>query len=153
MISLDKTQTKELSKSRMTALAILVLVPAVFFVVALLLTPTWQSVGSEVDFAFYILIIVAALSPLMLPLIERTQLRNFRKQSNSTMSASQLFTITTITKLAFVECGYIMGLVIFLLSGDYWRMLIFYVVGIYWSFVYWPREENFRRFIKRSEEI
>ena len=151
MIPLDDAQTRELHKTRLIAVAMLIVAPVIYLAIAFFWLQTGEPIAAEADLAFYIMIIVAALSPLFLPIIEKTQRRNFQQQSNSTMSASQMFTITTLTKLAFVESSHIMGLVIFLVSGDLWRMLVFYAIGICWSFVHWPSEENFRRFLQKSE--
>lgn len=131
----------------------LVIAPAAYLAIAIFWLPSGSPVAAEVDLVFYILLIVAALTPTTLPLIERAQLHNFQQQTRGEMPSSQLYYITTITKLALVESAFIMGLVVHMLGGGVWRMLVFYLIGICWSFVHWPREEKMQKFLQRSERI
>jgi len=151
LIPLDEAQVKELRKARLIAVALLFIAPAIYLAIALIWLPANEPIAAESNLVFYILVIVGASQPLLLPVIERVQIKNFRQQTNRTMSALQLYLITTITRLAVVETVFIFGLVVFMLSGSTVRMLIFYAIGICWSFVNWPREDKMRNFLQRSE--
>lgn len=134
------------------AIAILVIAPLVYLVVGLVISPP-ERTGGEYDIMFYILLIVALVEPLFLPLIERFQLASFRRNTRTRMLPEQLWITVSITKMAVVESIYVFGLVVYLLSGDFLRLMLFYAIGMIWSAVYWPRESQAQRFQQKLEAV
>ena len=146
----SEASPREFRLTRLIAWLLLVLSPAVYIVVAAFLAIPDQS-GGQIDMTFYILLILALFQPALLPLIERLQTANFRRPAPKNTNPRQLAMTMHITKFAFVEAIFIYGLVIFILSGDWARFLIFYPVGIVWAAIYWPRQERWQSLAKRLE--
>lgn len=146
----EELYAKELRKSRLLALAMLVAAPLIYLVVALLVRVPVQ-LGGEMDMMFYILWTLAVIEPAFGLVIARVQLAMYRSRRNSAMSPAQLFTNLSLIKMAMAEAVYIFGLVVYLVSGDIARMLAFYPVGIIWSLVYWPRRSSLGKFRKEME--
>ena len=134
------------------AIAILVVAPLVYLVVGQVMSPPARS-GGEYDIMFYILLIVALVTPTFLPLIERFQIRLYRRHTTSRMSPEQLWVTVCIIKMALVESIYLFGLVVYLLSGDFLRLMLFYAIGVIWAAVYWPRQSQAQRFQQRLEAL
>ncbi len=141
---------KEFRKSNLLAAALLIVAPLVYLLVAYVMQVDVKS-GGEMDMLFYILLIVAIAQPAVVPLIERFHLNRYRAGATSRMSPGQFFTSLSIIKFALVEATYIYGLVVYIITGDMMRMLYFYVVGVIWSVVYWPRREAWVRFFRLVE--
>ena len=147
MTALADLQKKELTKVRVIALAIGVFAPAIYLIVAQAVSPA--EAGGEVLLIFYILLIMAAVQPMLAPLIERFQIAAYQRQMNSVMTPAQLYTNLTIIKLAFAQASFIYGLVVHLMGGGFTRMLYFYPIGAIWILVFWPRRERMEQFIQK----
>jgi len=147
LTALAELQQRELTKIRFIAIAIGVIAPAIYLIVAQFVSPA--EAGGEVLLMFYILLIMAAMQPMAAPLIARFQMAAYRRQMNSVMTPAQLYTQLTIIKLAFAEASFIYGLVVLLLGGGVTRMLYFYPIGAIWMFVFWPRRERMEQFIQK----
>ena len=135
---------KELKKSRFLAIVLLIMAPIIYLFIAYTIegrTP----VAGEVELMFYMLLIIGICSPLLLPIVVNAQVKNYKKNP-SAMTVPQLYTTSNIIKYAFVEATYIYGFVVYMLSGDFNKMLLFYPVGIVWTFVHWPKESSVEKF-------
>jgi len=146
----DKPYHEVLRKAKFLALAILVLAPAIYLVVASIYSVPYRS-GGEHDMMFYILFLVAVCQPALLFLIERSQIESYRRNSQTGMRPEQLFFTISIIKFAVIEAIYVFGLLIYLVSGDVARMLAFYPVAIVWSVIVWPRRSTVEKFKQRLE--
>jgi len=129
----------------------LLVAPVIYLIVAYVIRIAPKSSG-EIDMMFYILLIVAVIQPAMASFMVKSQIKSYRASKYSRMSPGQLFTSVNLIKFAVVEAVYIYGLVVYLLSGDMTRMLYFYLIGIIWSAVYWPRHSTWEKF-NRAVEI
>lgn len=150
MTGLNDDYEKEFKKSKLLAAILLIGAPFAYLLLAYLIKVDVKS-GGEVDMLFYILLIMAIVQPAVAPLVERFHLKRYRSSSASKMSPGQLFTSISIIKFALVEALYIYGLVVYIISGDTTRMLLFYPVGAIWSAVYWPRRSRWERFFQAVE--
>ena len=147
---------KEFKKTRFLAIVLLALAPVVYIVIAGLLKSQGSvrvQSGGEIDMMFYILIVIALVSPTILPLIQKAQVSNYRAGKLSKASSAQLMTTLFLIKFSMVEAIFIYGLVVFFLSGDIQRMLVFYPIGAVWSVILWPREEKMKETIERLEAV
>lgn len=140
---------------RVVAAALGIVAPALFLVIATLIHPERSPIGEtgaegSTDMVFYLLLILGALDPLVVPLIERFQISNWRRLPRG-RTAEQLFFNLVIIRMAFVEATFIYGFVVYLLTGDLMRMLMFYPLGLIWLAIYWPRREKYERFIEAAE--
>ena len=113
----------------------------------------YPTVGdAEKSLVTNILLIVAVVALALLPLVERIQISAYRAQKNPKMTPAQLFFTLSMIKIASVEAVYILGLVVYLVTGEPMRMYYFYPVGIAWSLVYWPRPSSFDALIAKLEK-
>lgn len=113
----------------------------------------YQPVGDiagETKIVFYILLVLAVLDPLLVPLIEKFQKATFRKRQSGRMT--QLYTSLMTMRLSFVHAIYLYGLVVYILTGDFWKMIVFYPIGAAWSAMYWPRRLRYEAFLKEHGE-
>jgi len=141
---------KEFRKSSLLAVALLIVAPLVYLLVAYVIQVDVKSDG-EMDMLFYILLIVALVQPAVAPLVQQFHLRRYLTNNASKMSPGQLFTSLSIIKFALVEAIYIYGLIVYIVGNDMMRMLVFYAVGAIWSVVYWPRRASWERFFRLVE--
>jgi len=137
---------KEYAKTRIVGYALLLGMPVMYLVVAMLVDRD-PEIGGHTDMMFYILLIIATVSPASAALIQRVQVQSYRKQSDTKMNPGQLFFAITLIMMAFAEAVYLYGLVIYLVSGDFVRMLAFYPIGLAWTVAYWPTRNRFETFI------
>lgn len=142
--------TKEFRKTKLLALALLVAAPITYLIIAIV-TDIPLKAGGEHKMLFYILLIVSVVQPSALGPIEKFQIRNYRRNLQSIMNPAQLFTTINILKFAMIEAIYIFGLIVYLASGNLTGMLVFFPVGIVWSYVYWPNGSTLKKFQKNME--
>ncbi len=147
---------REMRKLRLIAWVLLVGSPLLYLVVGVSLALSEVRLvdmpGGEQKVLVYVLLIVGALSPAVLPGVELFQRKLIRLEGKPNADAARLFTTIGITRLAFVEAVYIYGLVVLLISGSFTRMLIFYPIGLIWTLIYWPRPSAQQKFIRAVEE-
>ena len=150
MTELNRNYAREFKKSQALAVALLVVAPAVYLLVACVIQIDLRT-GGEVDMLFYILLIVAIVEPAVAPLIRRFHLNRYRTGGTSRMSPGQPFTSISVIEFVLVELIYIYGLVVYIITGDMMRMLSFYPVALIWSVVYWPQRSAWDKFSRAIE--
>lgn len=107
--------------------------------------------GGQYEMLLYILLFVAAVYPLLVPIIARVQMTQFVKNKTSAQTPDQFFVSSSIVSFALTEATYIMGLVVFFMSGNIEWLYYFYPIGIFWTFIYWPRDSKYRQFLEKVE--
>jgi len=147
---MNEVAETQFKTARILAFAIMVVAPVIYVIIAMVLNLPLKS-GGEIDMLFYILLIVAFVQPAAGLIIERHQVSAYRTRSDTKMTPAQLLTTIMIIKTAIVEAVFIYGLVVYLLSGDLQRMLIFYPVGAVWAAIHWPRREKWTTLIQLLE--
>ena len=160
-----KNSKEQFRVIQIISFSLLVAAPIAYLVVANILHKPQQS-GGEFEIMFYMLFFLGMVQPLILPLLEKFQISQFKNKpslpktgsenNNLSIANSQrsgtpmgLFMVMTIIKSAFVEAIFIYGFVIYFISGDMMKMLYFYPVGLAWAIVHFPTKERCERFIKK----
>jgi hypothetical protein len=150
-----RTAEKEMRKLRLIAWALLVVSPVLYILIGGSLALSGKQLvdmpGGEQRVLVYVLLLVGALSPAVLPAVESFQRKLIRIDGRPSADAARLFTTIGITRLAFVEATYLYGLVVLLITGDFVRMMWFYPVGVFWTWVWWPRRSSQQSFIRAVE--
>ena len=141
-------KSNQLSLIRMIAIAMLVIMPLVLLSLMFVVSPPKQS-GGEIEMTLLILLIVGMIQPLVIPIISRIQIQNWREETFEKKNPAILFFMLSLIKFSLIEAIYIYGLVVYLLSGDILKALYFYPVGIAWSVVHWPTRDRFENFVNR----
>ena len=141
-------KSNQLSLIRMIAIAMLVIMPLVLLSLMFVVSPPKQS-GGEIEMTLLILLIVGMIQPLVIPIISRIQIQNWREENFEKKNPAILFFMLSLIKFSLIEAIYIYGLVVYLLSGDILKALYFYPVGIAWSVVHWPTRDRFENFVNR----
>ncbi len=152
----DKATRKEFLKTKVLAVVTLVCAPISYYLIASQILSEGQTqgaAGGHVDMMFYILILISLVSPTVLPLVERAQVSKYRSDASSNASPAQLMTTFYITKFAFIEATFLYGMIIFFMTRDIERMLIFYPIAILWSVIYWPRKKKMLQTLERLETL
>jgi F0F1-type ATP synthase membrane subunit c/vacuolar-type H+-ATPase subunit K len=132
----------------MISIAMLVVAPAAYLVVAFIIDPANLGDGGFNEFVLYILLIVAAAQPAVVLAVQKTIQGAPRSDVTENLSevVGSYFT-QSLLRLAIVEAVYIYGLVIFLISGQLGYMLYFYPIGVVWTLILWPRRSAFEKLI------
>lgn len=135
---------KQFTLIRLIATALLAVAPIIYLVVAAFNTREYFQAAESARLVMYLLIPIALVEPAVWPLIRRVQLRVYKKQAEKTSVAKMYVTLSMI-KLSFVAAIYVYGLVAFFLTNEMINMSWFYLIGIVWSIIYWPRRSHFER--------
>jgi len=151
MTELNPQQQREWTKVRWIAITLGVVAPSIVLVIGGIITPTGDIAG-ETQMVFYILLALAILDPLLVPLIEKFQKNTFRQRQSGRMSAAQLYTSLVTMRLSFVHAIFVYGLVVYILTGDFWKMMLFYPIGALWSAYYWPRRLKYEEFLQEQSK-
>ncbi len=147
----DEVKINQFKLIRMIAFAMLIFMPLVLLSLMFVVSPPKQS-GGEIEMTLLILLIVGMIQPLVIPLISRIQIQNWRKENFEKKNPAILFFMLSLIKFSLIEAIYIYGLVVYLLSGDMLKALYFYPVGIGWSVVHWPTRNRLENFVNRLSE-
>ena len=165
MIQWTKNIKEQFQVIQIISFSLLIGAPIAYLVVAYFLNKPQQS-GGEFEIMFYILLFLGMVQPLVLPVLEKIQITQFKNKSsfpsreteNSKISIANahrvgtpmgLFMVLTIIKSAFIEAVFIYGFVVYFLTGDLTKMLYFYPVGLAWAIVYFPTKDRCERFIEK----
>ena len=139
-------------QARLFALLLVVIFPLVYLVIALLISPDEFTDDDSDRLVLYMLMLVAMIQPTAYYLFRKIQVSNYKRSQQAKMSPGQLFLTLEIMKLALIEAVFIYGLVMIFLSGKLIDLVYFYIIGIIWSIVLWPRRSAMETFIKNLEE-
>ena len=135
---------------KIVAIALLIVAPILYLVVAHMQGFTPRA-GGQYEMLFYILLIVAAVSPSVMPIIARIQLAQFMRNKSSAMTPDKFFTSSSIVGFAITNSVYIMSLVVLFLSANISWLYYFYPIGIFWSFIYWPTDAKYQKFLNKVQ--
>lgn len=135
---------------RVLSIIIFIVTPPLYIILAHIKDGSPMA-GGEHDMMFYMLLIVAVCLPAVLPLITGSQIRAFKRKSNSRMSRFQLVQSIFVQKAAVVISCYVFGMAVYFTSQDIIRLYYFYPIGIAWTFIYWPRREKYESLINELE--
>ena len=138
----------DLKVERIIGLAILVIAPVIYLVVGQILPKNDLAPKGVDDMVVYILLVVAAIEPAFYFVLERIQIAQFRKGTDSKMNPRQLFRSLCIIRMALSDVPFLLGFVVMLVTYDFNAMLYFYVAGIFWSIVHWPRASQYEKLIQ-----
>jgi hypothetical protein len=136
---------------RILSLVYCVAAPVTYLVIALALNKPPAENNSGMAMTVYVLLAVAIIQPALAFPVARFQVQSHQRSQQARINAAALFQTISIVKFAFVEAVFIYGLVVYLVGAGLTAMLWFYPIGIVWSFIYWPRREQFDAFIKKME--
>ncbi len=154
MRPLTEEQEKNWMIARIIAVAMGLAAPALYLVIALSIRPDRGDfdlpAGGHSALVFFMLLTLAIVDPLLVPVIERAQLNTWRRMKGS-RSADRMYLSLVVLRLAFVEASFLFGLVVYLLTYDFLRLLLFYLVGLIWLAVFWPRREKYEQFVQTGE--
>ena len=127
--------------------------PIVYIVIASLMQTPEPNLGPN-ELLYYMLLGIAVLEPLLYPLIERFQIAGFRranKAGRNVMPPVKLLVTLMMIKGAMVNAVFIYGLVVYLLTADFDKIYLFYVIGACWSIFYWPRQDKLEAKLQELE--
>ncbi len=149
-MSQDTPEQKKLFRTvQIITWIILVGLPVVYLVIAWYMRITRLAPKEYDQFMIYLLLIVAILLPIMIPVLERSQIKSLRSNPDAILVAGRLFQALSITRAALIEIVYLLGIVTFFITGDLLQMIWFYPIGIIWSILFWPRQAGFQRLIEK----
>lgn len=164
----DEELDRRVKHGRLLALMFLVVMPLVYLIIAFVLkTERFSPDEGSQRFPVYVLLIVAFLEPVVSVFVRKFQVKNYRQtkgkapqpgplafnKGRTEMTPGQFFINVLITQLSFVAAVFVLGLIAYLITAELNNMAYFYALGIVWSFVFWPREEKAKNFMKSLEEI
>ncbi len=148
----DEQTDKQRRVLRLITWMFLVVMPIAYLMAAQQIDAKGVQARAGNDVLLYLLLVVGALSPLMIPLVTNSVIRGERAKKGQGLPPAQIFQQLSIVQMAFVEAIYIYGFIVFNLTGKFTYMLYFYPIGIVWSFVYWPKREKYDRLLEKLKQ-
>ncbi len=142
---------KQLLFTRILSIAILIVAPLGYLIVAYSNSNDNFQADESTALIMYLLIPIALFEPLAWLLIKRVQLRLYKRIAEKTSLAKVYLSLMNI-KLSLVAAIYIYGLVAFFLTNEIMNMSWFYLIGIVWSVIYWPRKSHFEKVMNEGLE-
>jgi hypothetical protein len=137
---------------RIITLAMLVGAPLCYLFIARQFSIQGIQAKAGNDLAFYLLLVVAILSPLLAPIVTNSMIRGGRASKRGVKTPVEMFQTLSIIQMSYVGAIYVYGFVIFMLTAKFSYMLYFYPIGIAWSFVYWPRREKYTQLLEKLNQ-
>lgn len=150
MIQWTDEMNKQYAMIKIIAIALLVVAPVVYILIANVVPAPETAEPNFADLMFYILLIMSAVQPMILPFLEKSNLKVYMNQI-SKPAPIQFFKTISIIKAAFVESIFIYGLVVYFISGDINRMYYFYPIGIIWVTIIFPTKSRCEAFLEKVE--
>ncbi|MCP4685227.1 MAG: hypothetical protein GY867_07235 [bacterium] len=141
----------EFKKAKILAFAILVAAPLIYLLVAAFLDREMFATEGVSDMLAYMLLVVAMVQGGLVKVIERFQIQSYRRNPQPSATPAQFFVSVSIVTMAMIESAFLLGLVVFLLTGDYLHLLRFYIIGAAWAVFCWPRRAKFNEFIEKLQ--
>jgi hypothetical protein len=82
---------------------------------------------------------------------EAAMRKKFRKEyaTAGTLGKAQA---AQVVRLAFLESIYMLGMIVFFMTGTTDKLIYFAVIGAAASIIYWPTYDRFEQLVKRLEE-
>lgn len=146
--------TKDARMMRMSQVTgITMIIASIFYLgIAFLLGEQRDFPHSEfLELVSFMLLPFAAITPFAIPMLEKAQIRMYKKSSRRKQTPGQLFFSMSIIKFSLAHAAFIYGLIVFFLGGGISRMLWFYPIGMMWLFILWPRKQGFKKFLEQLE--
>ncbi|MFZ5979947.1 MAG: hypothetical protein ACOYVF_04885 [Candidatus Zixiibacteriota bacterium] len=150
MVSVDEIN-KRYKQALLIGMLMLVGIPLIFVLVATFAQLERVEVPESYRFMFYMLALVAFVEPFIYQIIRKVQIGNYRKSTGTKMTAGQFVLNHEITRFAFVNSIFVLGVVTYLVGGEGVHMLYFYIYGLIWAFIYWPRFDKIKTLMESLE--
>ena len=144
MNQITAEDNKQFTLTRLIAAAMLIVGPVIYLFIANTYTKDNFQAEQSAELIMYLLVPIALIEPLLWLLIKRVQLGVYKQKAKETSLAKMYLSLMNI-KLSLVAAVYIYGLVVFFLTNEIMNMSWFYLIGIVWSIIYWPRRSHFER--------
>lgn len=133
----------------MMAVILLIVLPLIYYNVTNVLSNIQPNpVGSKMF--IYILMVLSVIQPSTYLFLEKSYITMFKKNKSTKMTVYNLFFTCNIVKFALIDAIYIYGLVSFFLLGTTDHLWKFYIIGIFWAIIYWPRKTTLENFITKA---
>lgn len=133
----------------MMAVILLIVLPLIYYNVTNVLSNIQPNpVGSKMF--IYILMVLSVIQPSTYLFLEKSYITMFKKNKSTKMTVYNLFFTCNIVKFALIDAIYIYGLVSFFLLGTTDHIWKFYIIGIFWAIIYWPRKTTLENFITKA---
>lgn len=139
------------SITRVIAVAWLIIAPIMYVRTSQIITPPNFEGADNTLLIMSILIPVGAILPLVWPLFRKVQIEKYKKKAEKPSVARMYLSMMTV-RMSFVAAIYIYGFVAFFLTNEIINMSWFYLIGIVWSIIYWPRRSHFERVMNHGLE-
>jgi len=107
--------------------------------------------GWKVELVFFLISLYLLASFLMLPRIERAQIKMYHKKYKQERTVFKMAEDIHIIKAAIPGAVFIFGMIVLYVTGDWWRLIAFYAIGIVASVMYWPRKQRVMNTLERLE--
>lgn len=136
-------------KTRLFALIFFIISPIIYLGVTLYVTAETVNPAAN-DLLLYMLLILSVVQPALYPLIERFQISQYKRLTESRMNVLQLYHTSSIIKYAMVEAVFVYAIAIYFVTGTTEHIWKFYIIGIFWAIIYWPRKTTFENFLTKA---
>ena len=150
MILIDETLEKEHKKVRLLAIVFLIASPVFLFYLALRFDNN-QLFPENGDTIYYILLSIAILEPFLYQIVERVMMKRARQGKDNKITPAKMYLNISIIRFALVNAIFIYGFICVLIIGVFELIYFFYIYGMIWVVIYWPRRSYLETFVTRME--
>lgn len=151
---LNDSRLKQYSKDRTLSIVLLISLPLSLLIAALILNNMGDVLGGEYYFMLYITLIVALIEPSFGFYFSNTLLKlNIQNKYTEKENFHKLISSINLVRVSLVLSTYFFGFVLFLLSRDITFLFYFFPIGIFWSYLYYPRLSWYEKMYNKAEEL
>ncbi|MCK4460641.1 MAG: hypothetical protein KAW46_02500 [candidate division Zixibacteria bacterium] len=142
--------------NRITACTVTIMAPAIYLRLANMLQAQGKFLnhsGGYVELMFYGLLLYSLTSPLIAGIVEKAQIDKYHNKGKPKTTAAKMLFDISVVKITLAGAVYFYGAVVLFVSGDWWRLIPFYVIAVLWSVIHWPRRKEMKRTLERLETL
>lgn len=152
---LTEEQEKGWRTINIISFGIFIFCPVVYLIVVWLMysSPNYNYEPIHNALLFYILLGLSILNPLIIPImlkVNDSKLVNSQIESNKNTEVDRFKRITLI-KGSVIIAIYLYGLAIFFMNHTIGHLWYFYAIGIFWTYIHFPRKSQYIEFIDKEQ--
>lgn len=149
----DRKLSRLMIKLRVMSTAMLISAPMFLFIARMHQgNGKWLNhTGWKIELMFYLILLYILATFLVLPRMERAQIKVYHKKQKHKKTVFRLAEEIQIIKASIPGASFTLGFVALFVTGDWWRLVPFYAIGLVGSVVLWPYKNKVMDTLKRIE--
>ena len=154
MTDTDRAFSRSMIKLRVQSAALLISAPAIYLYIGKMFHTSGQLLnhaGWKIELLFYLILLYSLAQFLVLPVMERAQFKMYHQKYKHKRAVFRMVADIHTMKIVLPGAVFMFGMIVLYISGDWWRLIPFYAIGIVTSVMYWPRKQRVMNTLERLE--